>query len=115
MKVFSNRIKERTKTLGLSQAELARRCKLTEKALNHYIAGRSEPNLDMLVKIAAVLDCTPNELLGVDDLRAVSANPEDVLKDQIAATCQPMSVKSLELSLALLKAVLERQLAAESE
>ena len=110
MKAFATRIKERSKALGLSQVEVARRCKLTEKALNHYTAGRSEPSLSMLLRIAIVLDCTPNDLLGVSPLPSLATGSRAKLRAQISATCQPMTERSLELSLSLLKTVLEQQL-----
>lgn len=64
------RIAERLKTLGISQAELARRTGVPQTTINGLVRGqsRSSPHL---VKIATELQTTPAYLTGeVDDLRA---------------------------------------------
>lgn len=52
--------------LGISDAEVARRAGLTERRYGNYVAGIREPDLATVVKIAAVLSTTPNQLLGIE-------------------------------------------------
>lgn len=64
MRDFADRLRERAATLRLSNAELARRLGLSDQRLGNYLAGTREPDLDMLARLAAALDTTPNALLG---------------------------------------------------
>ena len=61
----------------LTQAELARRSGVTERAFQHYLSGRSEPSLATLVRIASALGCTPNDLLGVGASRESAGQPHE--------------------------------------
>src|SRR6266550_4014780 len=51
-------------TLALSNAEVARRIGLSEPRYTHYVSSAREPDLATLVRIAKVLETTPNDLLG---------------------------------------------------
>jgi transcriptional regulator with XRE-family HTH domain len=63
MQVFAQRIRERARELGLSDAEVARRAGLSERRYGYYATGEREPNLATLVRICEVLAATPNDLL----------------------------------------------------
>lgn len=65
MDVFARKLKERAEQLGISNAEAARRYDLDERRYAHYVAGRREPDLATLVKIAQTLGTTPNWLLSL--------------------------------------------------
>ena len=65
MDIFAERVRQRADELQLSLAEVARRAGVSDRSLSHYLAQRSEPNLATLVRLAAVLGTTPNDLLGV--------------------------------------------------
>lgn len=65
MEILSQRLRERAKQLGISNAEAARRIGLDERRYAHYASGRREPDLATLVRIANDLGTTPNWLLGV--------------------------------------------------
>lgn len=65
MDTFARKLRERAQQLGISNAEVARRCELDERRYAHYAAGRREPDLATLVKISKVLGTTPNWLLGL--------------------------------------------------
>jgi transcriptional regulator with XRE-family HTH domain len=108
MRVFGDRMRERAAELGLSQAEVARRSGVSERRMGHYIGDRSEPDLQLLVKIAAVLDVTPNYLLGVEPRTPIKKSDElGRIRSRIAAACALMDEPSLSLSLTLVEAVLE--------
>ena len=63
MEPFATNLKKRAEELGLSNAEVARRAGLSERRYGNYVSGRREPDLATLVRIAQVLDSTPDRLL----------------------------------------------------
>jgi transcriptional regulator with XRE-family HTH domain len=63
MTPFARNLKRRAQALGLPDAEVARRCGLTERRYGNYATGRREPDLATLVKIAAVLQVSVDALL----------------------------------------------------
>jgi transcriptional regulator with XRE-family HTH domain len=66
MDLFAKRLRERAHQLELSDAEVARRAGLAERRYGHYVRGLREPDFATLVRICAVLDLTPNDLLMPD-------------------------------------------------
>ncbi len=66
MDTLAKRLKQRSEHLGISVAEAGRRAGLEERRFAHYVAGRREPDLATLVRIAEALGTTPNWLLGFD-------------------------------------------------
>ncbi len=63
MDLFAKRLRERARQLELSNAEIARRAGLSERRYGHYVRGIREPDFATLMRICAVLDVTPNDLL----------------------------------------------------
>lgn len=63
MELFAANLRKRAEELGISNAEVARRAGLSERRYGNYVSGRREPDLATLVRIAAVLGATPNDLL----------------------------------------------------
>ncbi|WP_273786269.1 helix-turn-helix domain-containing protein [Brucella intermedia] len=63
MELFAANLKKRAHELGISNAEVARRTGLSERRYGNYVSGRREPDLATLVRIASVLETTPNDLL----------------------------------------------------
>jgi repressor LexA len=49
---------------NLSQAEIARKIGVTRATISAWKAGRTEPSIDMIHKLAESLDVSPAELLG---------------------------------------------------
>lgn len=95
MMVFANRLRERAAELGIAHAEAARRAGLTERSYNHYVNGIREPNLITLVRIAGVLQTTPDDLLGVSEREEVSARSK--LMDRLTSAAQVMADEVLEI------------------
>ena len=56
-------LKNRRKALGLNQTALAEAVGVTPGAVSQWESGLTNPTLEMLVKISAVLQCTVDELL----------------------------------------------------
>ena len=52
---------------GLSQAELATRCGLSQAQISYFELGQRRPALDQLLRIAKALDCSIERLLGGSD------------------------------------------------
>ena len=95
MKVFANRLRERAAELGIAHAEAARRAGLTERSYNHYVNGIREPNLITLVRIAGVLQTTPDDLLGVSKGEDVSVRSK--LMARLVSAAQVLADEVLEI------------------
>jgi ribosome-binding protein aMBF1 (putative translation factor) len=54
---IADRVSERRRELGLSQAELADLCDTTQSAIARLETGGRPPRIDTLLRIAAGLDC----------------------------------------------------------
>ena len=62
-----NNMKNKRKETKLSQTEVAEKVGITQSAYSNYEIGKRQPKPMMLKKIATVLDCTIDELIGDDD------------------------------------------------
>ena len=66
---IGDRIKNRLDEIGMSQRELADKCKLTEVSMSRYINGTRIPKASMVCIMAKALYTTPNSLLGWEDAK----------------------------------------------
>src|SRR6266851_10261829 len=73
MDFFAKRLRARARELELSDAEVARRAGLAERRYGHYVRGTRAPDFTTLLRISAVLDATPNDLLLADKVPRPSA------------------------------------------
>ena len=68
---MKNKLKERIKELridkGVPQKEVAKFLGVVESCYANYEQGRSEPNLDMLIKLAKYFGVRTDYLLGLED------------------------------------------------
>ncbi len=94
MESFALNLRKRAEELGISNAEAARRAGLGERRYGNYIAGRREPDLATLVRIATVLETTPDELLGFG---RTERDANRIVRDRLAAACNAMPQGDLEL------------------
>lgn len=60
---FGKRLREMREKKGLTQAELAKIASLGESTISFYESGKREPNYEVLVALADILDTTPNYLI----------------------------------------------------
>lgn len=96
MKIFAQRLRERAKQLGISNAEAARRIGLEERRYAHYASGRREPDLGTLKAIAKTLGITPNWLLGVTE--NIDEEPKKAeLIDRLLMAVSEMTLNELQL------------------
>ena len=108
MKVFTDNLRKRVDELGISLAEAARRCGLSERRLANYAAGSREPDLATLLKIAETLDTTPNDLLGVGTTPD-TGDERTVLRVQLAADVRPLDAGTLRLVVGLVRTIVEHR------
>jgi transcriptional regulator with XRE-family HTH domain len=97
MQVFAQRIRERARELGLSDAEVARRAGLSERRYGYYATGEREPNLATLVRICEVLAATPNDLLLAEGKPPAQSQRDRVLA-RISVATNHLNVAELELA-----------------
>lgn len=96
-------MRQRAEQLGISNAEAARRCGLDERRYGHYVSGRREPDLALLVRIAQTLGTTPNWLLGAsaDDC---PATPHSDYLDRLTFVARALPDQELSLLVTLAEA-----------
>lgn len=51
---------------GVTQAELAKRLNVTQGAVSQWELGITKPRADVLLKLSSILECTVDELLGIE-------------------------------------------------
>jgi len=66
MTVLAQRLRTRARELGLTDAEVARRAGVTERGYGHYVTGARRPSYETLLRLCAVLETSPNHLLGFE-------------------------------------------------
>lgn len=109
MDILAARLKERAKQLGISNAEAGRRSGLDERRYAHYAAGRREPDLATLVKIASSLGTSPNWLLGVAPDGSRSSARSSLL-DRLTKASTQMSERELRLVVTQVEAIVRSKL-----
>ena len=71
---FKERLKEKRKEAGLSQTELAARVGVTSRTIQNYELGTRKPqNVEVVQKLADVLNTTTDYLLGNADRQILAA------------------------------------------
>ena len=63
---FAENLRKFRKNKKYSQAELGRKLHYGSTTIANYESGRNEPSFRDLIRLAEVLDVTPNELLGIE-------------------------------------------------
>lgn len=107
MDVLAAKLRERAKQLGISNAEAARRCKLSERRYAHYVQGIREPDLQTLVNIASALETTPDQLLGVQDIPVLGEQGR--LMDRLTSAARVLSKNDLSLVVTQVEALASRR------
>ncbi len=99
---LGQRLKNRARELGLSDAEVARRLGLSQARYNHYTNDVHEPDLSTLVRIASVLTVQTDHLLGIEQ-RPEGA--EQALHGRVASAAASMNLNTLRTAAALMEAL----------
>lgn len=104
-KKIGSRIAARRKKLGLKQSKVEERAKIGYKYLSNIERGISIPSLEVIMRLSAVLDTTPDEfLLGAAD---VSGNDE---WKSAADMLRKLNSKQLSLVKSFIKWVSEQKI-----
>lgn len=88
MEAFTANLRKRAAELGISNAEAGRRIGLSERRYTNYVSGAREPDLATLVRIAQVLQTTPDALLGFGGEEL--ALPRQLLLERLQAAAYVM-------------------------
>lgn len=78
-----NRIKELRKRRGLTQIELADRLEITQGSLSAWETGRSLISAENLKKLGEVLQCSTDEILGIEEKEPVLVNDDPELTEYL--------------------------------
>src|SRR5207244_2329841 len=106
---FAKRLRERARQLELSDAEVARRANLAERRYGHYVRGMREPDFKTLMRICAVLDVTPNDLLLAEPLRRSSTH--DRWLSRLSAVARKLDTDDLRLAVRQIEALATHRIA----
>ena len=79
-KLIGKRVKEVRTETGISQADLAERCKTSAQYLSQIENGRKQASLQTLVSVAEVLGVSLNELLSGNQVNNPAEYQRDVLQ-----------------------------------
>jgi len=107
MKQVGERIHARAQELGLSDSELARRLGLSQSRVANYVSGKRAPDYGTLLRICAVLQVTPNDLLGVGQPHA-PLTEADRIRTRIASAIIEMEESNLQTALTVVDALIAR-------
>src|SRR5690348_6950354 len=107
MDYLAKQLRQRAEALGLSNAEVARKLGLSERRYSHYVTGKREPDLAMVVRIAKTLGTTPNDLLGVSD--GVKVTKKGALVERLVAAAHSLTETELEIVLVQTQALAFRR------
>ncbi len=88
-------MRKRAAELDLTHGQVARRAGLSERRFGNYVTGHRTPDLTTLIRIAEVLETTPDTLLGVGSPK--KQTERDRLIEQIASAAKTLSKSELEL------------------
>ena len=105
-KVLGQRIAKRRKELGLSQAQVNEKAGLSDKYLSNIERATSVPSLDVLMRLCAVLQTTPDRFLVGAESEASITNIGRVA----AIKVENMSRDQQRLALSLLDWIIEQKL-----
>lgn len=90
------RIREMREARGITNAELARRCRVKPASVCQWESGKSNPTADKLPVIAAMLECAIGDLYEPDELRAVSEAAAAQVREKAAYDAKALSEEGTE-------------------
>ncbi|MBN9136899.1 MAG: helix-turn-helix transcriptional regulator [Phyllobacterium sp.] len=105
MEQFASNLKKRAAELGISNSEAGRRAGLSERRYGNYIADRREPDLATVVRIAKVLQTTPDRLLSFGD----ETEAEPIAQQRIRAAIGVLSPDDLETVAIMVEALASKR------
>lgn len=109
MDQFSKQLRDRARQLELSDAEVARRAGLAERRYGNYVRGSREPDFATLLRICAVLDVTPNDLLLAEKPARSSAHERWL--SRLVTAARKLDDNDMKLAVRQVEALLEHRAA----
>ena len=61
------KLKEYRKKKGLTTYEVGKALGVSPSAVTNWETGLRRPDIDTLIRLSEILDCTPNDLLGYEE------------------------------------------------
>ena len=101
-------LRERARTLGLSDSEIARRLGLSQARYHNYVSDTAEPDLGTLVRICRALGTSPDEVL----LFAGAIKPRtdsEIARERVASAATALEGEALAYTADLVEAMLAVQ------
>lgn len=87
MSILGDRLRRARERKGLSQIDVYKRTKINNKTISRYESGGSEPDIDNLVKLAALYEVSIDYLVGrTDNPNTVFSDSERFLYDKLELT-----------------------------
>lgn len=74
--MFAKRLQYLRQRDRISQAQLAEHCRVSQQAVGLWERGKTQPDYDMLIKIAAYFGVSVDYLLGVEQAENYYTDPE---------------------------------------
>lgn len=105
-KELGRRIAARRRELGLKQSEVNEAAGLSDKYLSNIERATSVLSVDVLMRLCAALDTTPDELL----LGTIEQDGERDLKKAVISKAEDMTASQLQLTLNFMDWVTAQQL-----
>ena len=101
---LGGRIRKARTQIGLTQEGLASKANVSISTLSKIETGASKPTLDVLFRIAIVLEQSPDSLAGWDEPQLKGdARKRAVLVEEVRSVLAPLPIEQLEALVALLK------------
>lgn len=60
--------------------EISKRLFISKSSLNKYAEGKVDPSFEMLLKICEILECTPNDIFGIETKENISSKDYEELQ-----------------------------------
>lgn len=103
MRGLGERLKERTRELGLTNSEVARRLGLSQARYSHYANDVHEPDLETLVRIAQTLGMSSDQALGLTP--PAEGDVDDGLRARLAIAASGLAGPPLEGAVVMIEAL----------
>ena len=102
---FNERLKAYRKKAGLSQEQFASALNVKQYNVSDYEVGRSEPSIELLIKIAKILEISIDELLGNDNAPLSVEGKEKKLLEVINNLPEEEKSKAVDFAIEIIEYV----------
>jgi transcriptional regulator with XRE-family HTH domain len=63
---ISNNLKREIETCGKTKSQIARELGISKPTLSQYLSGKVFPSLPTFARLCKIIDCSADEILGLD-------------------------------------------------